>query len=166
MNQSWIAKKLSLLRRFKVVSLMEKIGSATGSAVVSGAIHGTIGYAFGYVYASFSGLPFEQAAKAYAVGYAAIGAIHKFVAIMTEGMKEARYINGGVGVLVHSTYMYEMRRRGLMGDKLLILNSIALAMMIAYTLFGKGFAEEFANRMEDINKAAEKADNFEKGVKV
>ena len=149
-----------------MVSLVEKIGNATGSAVVSGALHGAFGYAFGYVYAKFSDLPAGQAAKAYAVGFAAIGAITKFVMTMTEGVKETHYIQGGVTILLHSTYMYEMRRRGWMGDKLLILNSIGLAMMIAFTLFGKGLAEKLKKQIDDIAKDAEKADNFEKGVKV
>ena len=120
-----------------MVSLAEKIGSATAWAVVRGAGGIAVGYAFGYIYAKLSDLPAGVAAKAFAVGFAAIAAIDGFVSTMTKGIQHAHYINRGVYTLLHCTYIYEMRRRGLMGDKLLIISSISLAYSIWSALFGQ-----------------------------
>lgn len=149
-----------------MVGLVEKIGSATGWASLQAAGGLAGGYLFGYVYAKLSDLPAGQAAKAFAVGFAAVNGIASFARNMTEGVKHANYINAGVYTLLHSAYIYEMRRRGFMGDKLLIVSSIVLAVNIWFALFGRGIAENLSKQIDNIAKDAEKADNFETGVKV
>ena len=113
-----------------MVSLVGKIGNEAGWTAFEGAVGGAAGYGFGYVYAKLSDLPAGQAGKAYAVASAVYCALSYVVITMTEGVKHARYIRCGVRVLVQSAYTFEMRRRGWMGDKLLIANFILLAFHI------------------------------------
>lgn len=120
-----------------MVSLVEKMGSATYLAALNGAFGLAIGYAGGYIYAKLADLPAGEVAKAYAVGQAAINSIIFLVEDLTWGMKYARHINGAVSVLIFSAYAYELRRRGYMGDKLLIIGYIFLAIHIWGTVLDK-----------------------------
>lgn len=125
-----------------MVGLVEKLGnpaeiaSATGWAAVSGALGYGFGYLGGFIYAKLADLPAGETAKAYAVAHAALSAINSLVRNLTENTKHAHYINGGVNVLLNSVYIYELRRRGFMGDKLLIICSIGLALSVLSAVSG------------------------------
>ena len=120
-----------------MVSLVEKFGSLIYRTSLYAAVGGGFGYLGGFIYAKLADLPAAETAKAYAVAHAALAVIPSVVKNLTEGMKHAHYINGGVTSLLFATYIFELRRRGLMGDKLLICFTIGLVYNVWSTVFGQ-----------------------------
>lgn len=97
--------------------------------------NGLSGALTGFVYAKLANLPVAQATKAYTIWAAAEGALNAFITSFISDLTE-RYIVGTiVGSIVTAAGIYEVRRRGLMGNKMTAFMVAMKVLSIALSLF-------------------------------
>lgn len=102
-----------------MVSLGYKVGGAALAAAVSTPFTYVGGYLGGYIYAKFADLPAGQAGKAYAIWSVANNSINLFVMLVTTGVQYGNFVRAGTGALLSSAYVYDLRQKGLMGNKMM-----------------------------------------------
>lgn len=128
-----------------MVGLVGKLVSLTGWATLKAAAGGGVGYLAGFIYAKLADLPAAETAKVNAVAHAAMTAITSVIKNLSEGKKNANYINGAVKVLLGAGYIYELRRRGFMGNKLLIIYTIGIAFSVWDDVYRQGGTKKVAD---------------------
>jgi hypothetical protein len=110
-----------------------KIGRQCAWTATSTVISGLAGALTGFVYAKLANLPVAQAAKAYTILAAADGALNDFITSSISDLTERRIVRTIVGSIVTAVGIYELRRRGLMGNKMTAFIVAMKVLSIAFT---------------------------------
>ena len=119
-----------------MASLVERTGTGLLWTTMLAPVAFGVGYGFGYVYANLAAMSVQQAAKAYAINALACFCINNMVTHLTSEMEGGSYILLATTILVNATAIYDMRTRGFMGNKLLMLSLAFLTCEIFNALFG------------------------------
>jgi hypothetical protein len=103
-----------------MVSIGQRILNGTIESIKNAPLQVIVGALWGYVYAKFADLPAGQSAKAWAIWIVAEQALLTFA----DQVIESKSIKATTVITINTTGTYlgitEMRKRGLMGDKMMI----------------------------------------------
>lgn len=120
---------------------MVTIGARLVGTVISNIVLAGYGALVGYVYAKLADLPAGPSAKAWAVLLVAENAMVQLATAITEH-RDARAILRITAIVVTGTYgIQEMRKRGLMGDKMMYF-IIGLKALAILRCLAEGMVEE------------------------
>lgn len=111
-----------------MTTLTERFGTEAWNSIWRIPFCGLAGGMAGIFYASYSKLPIEEAAKAYAITGAVMAIFKCLINITTDDPKKNAMLEVGVFSVVTTVAVENLRRMNLLGDRL------AIAIMTIYAL--------------------------------
>lgn len=135
-----------------------KFAAATLTATTAAIFNGVWGGLVGYVYGKLADIPAVEAAKAYAIWDAAQSALATFVSSFTDNFTHKVLISCTISTIGTAVGIYELRRRGLMGDKMMVftvaMKAAAVALSLSCLKLGIVLREVITKAIEEKNKEA------------
>lgn len=115
--------------------------------MLGGGINGAI---VGFVYGKLANLPASQTTKAYGIWYAAEGAISNFASAFTNKPSHQLLIRATVIALSGTFGIQELRKRGLMGDKMMAFSCVMRVMGVAALLTFSALTSAGEKKLEEL----------------
>lgn len=117
---------------------------ASFSAATHGIVGGIRGGLVGFIYSKLANKPVFQTTQAFAIWYAAEGALASFVAAFTNN-ESHKFLIHTVVAIAGSVGITELRRRGILGDKMMIFLCAGRALTVALFFFAAAVKDNNPN---------------------
>ncbi len=139
-----------------------KFLNASLSATLHGIGAAASGALFGYVYSKLAHISTPQAVKAYAIFHAINNIIRSFANAWTNRVGTKCLFFGTQVIIANAIAIPELRKRGLMGDKLMYLQCFGTMMVAASCLIGFIFRDNLQQKVDELSKKEQAANEFYK----